>query len=216
MSGPPRRRGLGVLVALVLVFPSRGWSGLPAEADALSKAAVLDPASFDRIDSWTLDFESGVIWRISGSTHLDYVLAPSLLSVRTPAHFVFELGSDSLLVVRSRLNFLAEAVIEGPENHYFGISGSPSIEWWFPGRATYLHLAVGGGAGWIDSQDAHGGQGQDFTYLWFIHSGIRHFIGERTAVSFGVYYQHLSNRGATYPNPGIDALGPMIGITHHF
>lgn len=185
------------------------------EPDALAKAALIEPAAFDRIASWTFDFETGVIWRISDNTNLDYVIAPSLFTVRTPAHLIFEMGG-SLLVVRSRLNLLTEAVVEGPEHYYFGVSGSPSIEWWFPGRDTYLHFAIGGGAGVVDSQGVEGGQGQDFTYNWFIHSGLRHFIGERTALSFGVFYQHMSNRGATDPNPGIDALGPMIGITHHF
>ncbi len=185
------------------------------EPDALTKAALIEPAAFDRIASWTFDFETGLLWRISDSTSIDYVLAPSSFTVRTPAHFIFEMG-DSLLVLRSRLNLLTEAVVEGPEHYYFGVSGSPSIEWWFPGRETYLHFAIGGGAGVVDSQDVDGAQGQDFTYNWFIHSGVRHFIGERTALSFGVFYQHMSNRGATDPNPGIDALGPMIGITHHF
>jgi len=200
---------------LACVLPGRVRAGDGHGPDALTKAVLLEPEVVDRIDSWAFDFEAGILWRITGSTDLDYVIAPSVFSLRTPAHLVFEAG-DSLLVVRSRFNLLAEAVLEGPEHHYFGLSGSPSIEWWFPERETYLHFAVGGGAGFIDSQGVEGGQGQDFTFNWFIHTGIRHFLSERTALSFGVFYQHLSNRGATDPNPGIDALGPMIGLTHHF
>ena len=89
------------------------------------------------------------------------------------------------------------------------------MEYWI-GRNTYLHMSIGGGFGWVDSQGVPGGQGQDLTYNFFGRAGIRHFIGEHLAIGAGLYYQHFSNRGATDPNPGIDGMGPMVGLTWDF
>lgn len=182
--------------------------------DPLAQAADFSDV-FNRIDSPALDFETGVLMRITDNTDLNYTVIPTIISFRSPGHWVWDVG-QSALVVRSRTSLLLEGFAEGPETYYLGVSGSPSIEWWFPGRDTYLHFSVGGGFGWVDSQGVEGGQGQDLTYNWFIHGGLRHFISEQTSVSLGVYFQHNSNRGATDPNPGLDTFGPMVGFSRHF
>lgn len=182
--------------------------------DPLAAAADFGDV-FDRIDSPVLDFETGVLMRVTENTNLNYTVIPTIISFRSPGHWVWDVG-DSTLVFRSRTSLLMEGFAEGPETYYLGVSGSPSIEWWFPGKDTYLHFSVGGGFGWVDSQGVEGGQGQDLTYNWFIHGGLRHFISEKTSVSLGVFFQHNSNRGATDPNPGLDTLGPMIGFSRHF
>ncbi|MGI9245063.1 MAG: acyloxyacyl hydrolase [Verrucomicrobiales bacterium] len=174
------------------------------------------PDEFDLLDSWAFDIDVGSIWNVGNNTPLDYQIIPAILSLRTPSHWVWDLANGASLAVRTRVNALVEAIVEGPENHYFGMSASPSIEYWFPRKRTYLHFAIGGGAGYIDSQGVYGGQGQDFTWNWFMHGGVRHFVTEKVAVSLGVYFQHNSNRGATDPNPGIDAVGPLVGLSWHF
>ncbi len=177
---------------------------------------LLNPAAEpDPTDQWAVDFETASLWRISDNTFLDYLVLPQALSLRTPAHLRFRFGEDDQLVLRHRFTLLAEAIVEGPESHYFGWSCSPSIEYW-TSKHTYFHLSVGGGFGAIDSQGVPGGQGQDFTYNWFITLGVRHYFSRGWAVGAGVMYQHFSNRGATDPNPGLDALGPMLGISRSF
>ena len=146
-------------------------------------------------------------------TGLDYVVVPTMISLRTPAHFRMELEGDRELVLRSRFSLLGEWIARGPEHHYLGISGSPSLEYWVS-RNTYAHFSIGGGIGVIDSQGVEGGQGQDLTYNWFIALGVRHYVRENLAIGAGVFYQHLSNRGATDPNPGLDVVGPMVGISY--
>ena len=214
----PRPRFLQFVIpcALLLAFAGASAAGLTDDIERLGRAEYAGSDPFDLIDSWAFDMEVGSIWNVGNGTPLDYHIVPAILSVRTPAHWVWDLDNGATFAVRARVNALMEAIVDGPENHYFGASASPSFEYWLPNKRTYLHFAVGGGAGVIDSRGVVGGQGQDFTWNWYMHGGVRHFVTDRMAVSLGVYYQHNSNRGATDPNPGIDAVGPMIGLSWHF
>ena len=121
-----------------------------------------------------------------------------------------------MLVVRHHASLIATWVEEGPENHYFGISGSPSLEWWSPDEMWSLYFSIGGGFGVADSTDVPGGQGQDFTLNWFAKAGMRYQLNDDTAVFAGPFFQHMSNGGATTPNPGIDALGFTVGASFSF
>ena len=75
---------------------------------------------------------------------------------------------------------------------------------------------MGGGFGALDSTDTPGGQGQDLTLNWFANAGVRHYLKPSFALSAGIMFQHWSNGGATDPNPGLDALGPVLGATWSF
>ncbi len=177
--------------------------GPPAEA--------ADPASL-----WSFDVETGALWRVSNNTFLDYTVVPVMFSLRTPAHIRFDIGNGEL-TLRHRLTFLTEAVAEGPESAYLGFSASPSIEYWLTkGGPACLYASVGGGFGWIDSTDVPGGQGQDFTLNWFATAGLRYYFNPNFSMNAGAMFQHWSNGGATDPNPGLDALGPVLGATWHF
>ncbi|MGI8601454.1 MAG: acyloxyacyl hydrolase [Verrucomicrobiales bacterium] len=166
-------------------------------------------------ESWTVDYETGVLWRVTNNTTADYVVLPQMISLRTPEHFRLELGGGEL-TLRSRFTLLIEPILEGPEDIYLGLAGSPSIEYWCPSRRACLFFNVGGGFGWINSGNEPGGQGQDFTWNWFASGGLRYYLRPKLAISAGVMFQHWSNRGATDPNPGLDALGPILGLSWHF
>ena len=213
---PTARRSFALVAALVLGIAGVAKAGLTDELESLKDAKYSGMSTFDLIDSWAFDMEVGSIWNVGNGTPLDYHIVPTVISLRTPAHWVWDLDSGATFAVRARMNALMEAIVDGPENHYFGFSASPSFEYWLPNKKTYVHFAIGGGVGVIDSQGVEGGQGQDFTWNWYMHGGVRHFVTERMAVSLGVFYQHNSNRGATDPNPGIDAVGPMVGLSWHF
>jgi hypothetical protein len=79
-----------------------------------------------------------------------------------------------------------------------------------------VYFSIGGGFGVIDSTDVVGGQGQDFTLNWFAKTGIQYQMNETTALFAGPFFQHMSNGGATTPNPGIDALGFSLGMSFSF
>ncbi len=168
---------------------------------------------FDRI---SFDYETGVLVRASDHTFLNYTIVPQIFTVRTPAHLAIDLGKAGTLTLRSRFSLLVEPIVKGPEDIYLGISGSPSIEWWSPSRQWAVYGSVGGGVGWINSQDVLGGQGQDFTLNWFATVGVRFYFAPDCAVSVGAMFQHWSNGGMSDPNYGLDQLGPMVGFSWAF
>ncbi len=164
---------------------------------------------------WSLDVDGGWMWRVGGSTDLNYEIAAAMVSLRTPAHIQLTLGEGDL-VVRSRLSLLGQGYMEGAEDYYFGLSLSPSIEYWWPDRRKQVFFSIGGGVGWTNSQGVVGGQGQDFTLNWFMHGGFRYRCENGLSFSVGAYFQHLSNGGATDPNPGLNTAGPMFGLSWEF
>ena len=180
-----------------------------AEADA-----AVSPAK--PWETGALDIESGVLWEVGSLTPISYRLVPTQFSWRSKQFLGHVFADGSRLIVRHRLTLIATWVQSGPESHYLGVSGSPSIEWWNSAGTWSLFSGAGGGFGWIDSGDVPGGQGQDFTFNWFIRGGIEHVTSKNGRLSAGIMYQHLSNGGQTEPNPGIDALGFTLGYSWAF
>lgn len=191
------------------------WFTASAQAGSGGKLPITDP--WNPAGEWAADVETGALWRASHNTFLNYTVLPVMFSLRTPAHIRLDLGEGEL-TIRSRFTLLTEAIAEGPETAYLGFSASPSLEYWFhkDSKFTCLYASVGGGFGYINSQDVPGGQGQDFTLNWFASAGLRHYFKADFSLNAGVMFQHWSNGGATDPNPGLDALGPVIGATWHF
>lgn len=198
------------ILQTLLVAGGCAMPGLSPAGTAGAPSAAPESA-----DLWSVDFQTGVLWRVSDNTSADYVVLPQIISLRTPQHIRIELG-DCELTVRSRFSLLIEPIIEGPESIYLGFSFSPSIELWNAARTTCLYLGAGGGAGTIDSTGEPGGQGQDFTLNWFAEAGVRWYLRPDLAVHAGAFFQHWSNGGRTDPNPGLDALGPVIGVSWQF
>jgi hypothetical protein len=127
-----------------------------------------------------------------------------------------DFADGSRIVVRHRLALLADGIQGGPESHYVGFSGSPSLEWWDKSGTWSLFTGSGGGLGAINSRGIKGGQGQDLTLNWFIRGGIEHVLANNRRISAGIMYQHMSNGNMTKPNPGIDALGFTLNYSWAF
>ena len=164
-------------------------------------------------ESWEVTFESGYLENIGSNTPLDYEIVPTQLTFRSPTVLNWFAGDDgSRLIVRSRFSLLAESIVKGPEDFYFGINGAPSIEYWFPNEKTSIFYSIGGGVGWTNSTSVPGGQGQDFTLNWFSQLGLRQEIAPNLSILGAAYFIHHSNGGQTDPNPGIDALGFTVGL----
>ena len=172
---------------------------------------AVEPAPARPWASSALNIESGVLWEIGSGTPISYRLVPTQLAWRSKEFLGHAFADGSRLVVRHRLTLIGTRVQHGPETHYAGFSGSPSIEWWDRTGTWSLFTGAGGGFGLIDSRDVRGGQGQDFTLNWFIRGGIEHVTAKDRRWSAGIMYQHMSNGGQTKPNPGIDALGFTLG-----
>ena len=187
------------------------WEAKPISLDRSASTWGENPIQ----ERWTLDVESGAAWKITNETPLDYTLAPTIISVRGSRH-LWGKAFGGKWVVRPTVSVLAEAILEGPESRYLGFSASPSIEWWNHADSFSLFLQAGGGIGWIDSQDVPGAQGQDLTFNWFAKTGVRFRVQERWFLSAAIFFQHMSNRGMTDPNPGLDTLGGLVGISYAF
>lgn len=164
----------------------------------------------------TIDIESGALWEAGNNTPINYALMPTQLTWRSPYVFKFDLSNSSTIVVRNQLSLIGTFVARGPEDYYFGISGAPSLEWWSPNSKWSLYLSVGGGAGITDSTYVPGGLGQDLTLNWFAKTGVRYQVDRDFAIFGGPMFQHMSNGGATDPNPGVDALGFTMGASFSF
>ena len=168
------------------------------------------------VTSHSLDVETGLLAQTGSSTPIDYRIVPTQLSWRSPAVISRQLENGSALLLRNRISLLTYSIVEGPESHYIGFSAAPSIEWWCPSNRWSLNLAVGGGAGLIDSTDTEGGQGQDFTFNWFARLGMEHKLSDQLSLIGSLTFQHFSNMGATDPNPGIDVSGLTFGASYSF
>jgi lipid A 3-O-deacylase len=191
---------------------------IPLIALCLSLPAVLQ-ASEDVEAPWerhAFDIETGMLWQFGSNTTIDYRIVHTEFSWRSPYVFKFDLDGGSTLVVRNQASLIADWIVEGPEDYYFGISGSPSLEWWSADNMWSIYFAIGGGFGVTNSTNVAGGQGQDFTLNWFAKAGARYQISEDLAIFGGPFFHHMSNGGATTPNPGIDAAGVTFGVSLSF
>jgi lipid A 3-O-deacylase len=160
--------------------------------------------------------ESGVLVGINNPN--DYVLAPQLVSIgfhpEAECRFVgFNVAPELLL------SAIAEPVLHGPENHYFGGAIRGRLIFSRETSRIAFYLDVGAGAGAIDSSGPPHGQGQDFTFVLLGSAGLKVALSERVNISLGVLYQHLSNAGLSEPerpNVGLDAVGPVLSLSGHF
>jgi hypothetical protein len=178
----------------------------------LTGMALAHPA-----DKWCWGIETGYLTQIGHNTPLDYEIIPTQFVLQSPVIFDFWQGeSGDRLVVRNRFALIGESFVEGAEDYYIGFSAAPSLEYWFPNQQTALFLTVGGGAGYTNSGDTVGGQGQNFTLNWFAQTGLRQHLTKDMALIVGDYFTHHSNGGQTDPNPGIDVLGATIGLSWSF
>jgi len=112
---------------------------------------------------------------------------------------------------------MAEPIVRGPENFYYGISVGLRYNFVKPNARFIPYVSGGVGLGWIDSHASHfGAQGQDFTFNILTAVGVSYKIDDHWKATAGILYQHLSNGGQTDPNPSLNLLGPQIGVTYSF
>lgn len=197
-----------------MTFPARPIAALLLLSTAPGQAS--EPAVHPT-DAWEFVVESGYTWNVGDNTPIDYEIIPTQLTLRSPTQLCWwNDASGARLVVRSRVSLMLESIVKGPESYYLGISGAPSIEYWFSDARTSAFFSIGGGVGVTDSAGGVGGQGQDFTLNWFAQLGLRREIAPGLSLLGGAYFVHHSNGGRTTPNPGIDALGFTLGLGWQF
>jgi len=190
-----------------------------ASVASISAEAITYEAPKNEEPSWkrhVMDVETGLIWNVGSNTPISYRIVPTQISWRMPFYMKKDFANGSKLLVRHQFSLIGDWVQNGPEDYYIGISGAPSIEWWSADDKWSAYFAIGGGVGLTNSTNVAGGQGQDFAFNWFAKTGIRYQITQELGIYGGAFFQHISNRGATDPNPGIDALGFTVGMSFSF
>ena len=189
------------------------WLGSLLTAAALGADATVAQPSVKPWDTSVMTVESGVLWEIGTGTPFPYRLLETQVSWKSAEIFGRVCDDGSRIILRHRFAFVGAIIQQGPESHYFAVSASPSIEWWNAAGTWSLYGGAGGGFGLVDARGVKGGQGQDFTLNWLMRGGIEHVIARNQRISAGIMYQHMANGGQTKPNPGIDALGFMVGYS---
>lgn len=185
---------------------------LALAAAPMARAQVPHPA-----DRWEFALEAGYLAKVRNNSPHDYRIAPVQVAWRSPAlRDLWRSPAGARLTVRNRFALVAEAIVRGPENHYFAVSGAPVFELWAPDRRSAAFFEIGGGVGFIDSRGVAGGQGQDLTFNWYTQGGLRRQLTEDFALTASLYFTHHSNLGMTSPNPGIDVLGLNFGAVWSF
>jgi len=61
--------------------------------------------------------------------------------------------------------------------------------------------------------EIEGAQGQNFNLNWLLNFGMRANTLSGWQWTASVYFQHISNRNMNKINPGLNAVGPMVGLT---
>jgi lipid A 3-O-deacylase len=201
-----RRMKIAGAASCLLLLAAHVFAG---DRTMVNESGALNPPRFE------LAAESGYLFGVFGNPD-SYEIAPEFVTGRVRWGVI---DNDSWLRGYNQfcLTFLAEPIIRGIENHYFGIN--------FGGRYNFVRsnsrfapYASGGlGLGWIDSHpDQRGSQGQDFTFNILSALGISYQLDDHWKVDVGILYQHLSNGGQTDPNPSLNLLGPQVGVTYSF
>jgi|SRR5688572_5972826 hypothetical protein len=216
----PETRGLGLPMVLPsLLRRSLLLLMLSTALGARAQDAAL-PQQSEKTSEGRYEWEvmTGVLWKVGGgATPLSYALLPQIVSLKIPP-LLTRSWAGGTMVLRSRFSFLLEPIITGPETVYLGVAAAGELEWHHPTNGLELFFASGGGFGWMDSRgyEIAGAQGQDFNLNWLIHSGVRYRTASGWRWSAGVYFQHISNRGMDAINPGLNALGPTLGLSRRF
>jgi len=167
---------------------------------------------------WPVEVMSGVLWKVGGgATPLSYTLTPQIISVLCPPIRQWSLAGGTV-VYSTRLSLLLEPIIAGPETYFIGTAAAGYLDWRSPSGQYTCFFAGGGGFGWMDSRgyEVKGAQGQDFNLNWLLNLGLRVRTRHRWQWSASLYFQHISNRNMNKINPGLNALGPVLGVSQRF
>jgi opacity protein-like surface antigen len=200
---------LRVSFACVLFFIcSQAFGGI-AEPATGSAGEELNPKRFD------LALESGYLFGAINPP-ASYEIGAEFLTARIRWGIV---DRESWLRGYNQfyISAIAEPILRGIENHYFGVNFGFRYNFVQPRSRLIPYVSGGLGLGWIDSHpEIPGGQGQDFTFNILSAAGVSYMVNDHWKVNVGALYQHLSNGGQTNPNPSLNLFGPQVGVTYSF
>lgn len=178
----------------------------------------LDLRTDERFHENRLDvsFETAALFDIGNDN--DYTVLPQILSLHWQLD---DVGNEGWL--RGNTEFIFSGyysqIVSGPENRFAGALFGPRYNFVQPGWDWVPYVEARVGFAFTDSTDDFGGQGQDFCFTFTVSPGVRYIVNENLEVNFAALYQHISNGGLSEPgrkNNGLDAVGPMVGLSWKF
>lgn len=195
----------GVLLFLLLGY-CRCFAG---EGSTIENTIPLNPSRFE------IALESGYLFGVFDPPR-EYQIAAEFLTGRVRWGVI---DRESWLRGYNQfyISAVAEPILRGIENHYFGLNFGMRYNFVQPGSRIIPYFSGGLGLGWIDSHaDIPGGQGQDFTFNILSAAGLSYKVNDQWEIDVGVLYEHLSNGGQTDPNPSLNLFGPQIAVGYSF
>jgi lipid A 3-O-deacylase len=200
------KRWRGWVAVLLVLGCSRSLAG---EWRADEGATALNPPRFE----FTL--ESGYLFGVFDPPQ-DYQIAAEFITGRVRWGMIDRAGWLHGYN-QFYISAVAEPILQGIENHYFGLNFGMRYNFVQPGSRIIPYCSGGLGLGWIDSHaNIPGGQGQNFTFNILSAAGVSYKVNEQWKIDIGVLYEHLSNGGQTDPNPSLNLFGPQIAVRYSF
>ncbi len=167
------------------------------------------------VERWMIEYQSGVLWRVNDESQADYVLLPQIITLEVPPHDIYQSPIGDFAIGFSARTIL-EPIVRGVESYYLGFSFGPAMEYW-PTDRFVLYFRPGGGFGWTDANPSDpNGQGQDFTLNFNFEGGMRYYLNDNLAISLSTLFKHYSNADMAPQNPGLNQVGPLLGISWSF
>ena len=105
-------------------------------------------------------------------------------------------------------------IYEGPGSYIAG--ATVWLRYNFVRPTCRLVPYVQAGAGLTSTDIDRGLVGEPFNFNLELGVGVRYFLSERWALALEYRYQHISNANIGAENVGINAQGPILGVSFLF
>jgi hypothetical protein len=167
------------------------------------------------VGRWEGSLDSGVLFSPVIATYQRPTINYTITSLRFGTMLSDLKGSGWL---RGNFELAGEgfgsAIFQGPGQYIAGVT--------FWGRYNFVQPDwrlvpfLQAGAGLTATDISRGIVGQTFQFNLNIGVGARYFLAERWSLNLECRYQHISNANTAKYNLGINALGPILGVSYFF
>lgn len=109
---------------------------------------------------------------------------------------------------------IGAAVYKGRGNYLGGATAWVHYNFVQPNWRVVPYLAMGGGAELTDMDQRL--IGEHFNFNLGVAAGVRCFVVPNFSINAECRYQHISNATIGHHDIGINAVGPMLGVSYYF
>ncbi len=209
-------RNLSITVLAILVLVTCG--GLSRAADRTEERQAADFEAFDS------PFSKG---QFEGALTSGVLFSPFVAKGNRPTinYSITEVQLGYMLTDakgagwwRGNFEVLAEGfgsgIFEGPGSFIAGATFWGRYNFVQPGWRLVPFLQAG--AGLTSTDIPHSIVGQPFQFNLELGAGTRYFFNPNWALNLEFRYQHISNANTGVHNLGINAAGPILGVSYFF